>query len=528
MSSQPSSPQLRPLSRKVLGLSFVPVVLFLVLIFGFIVPRVGSAILQGKRDSMRQVVEVGYGIIQAMDREVQAGRMTRPQAEAGARAMLGSLRFDKTNYFVVQDQSGFLKVHPRGELVDNPSMLKDGPSMAIHKKWLEATQNPDGRVVEYEFTKPGQKGMFPKISYVKKYDPWGWMLAAGVYVDDVEREIRLFMGAILIASLVVAVIVFLLTMKVANRIVEPLKQLVRGLKESDLRRTLEVTTRDEIGAAALAFNEYNANLREAVTRVSTFSGRVASGSTELAASSEEMARTVADVAKVSEDLKRAGDQVFQAMDQLAGNVKTMAGSAEETERESAQAVNEAASGAEAGKGAAHGMDEIQEVTGRIFQAVKVIQDIARQTNLLSLNAAIEAAKAGAQGKGFAVVAEEVRKLAERSRASATEIEQLIQTAQATVQNGVGSVKVTLENLEAIGQRISGIATGIHEIGGLSKEQAHTSQKVGHMMQETNQRLVQNAASTHELAATVEEISHTADDLAQVASGLRKIVEGFNL
>ena len=191
-------------------------------------------------------------------------------------------------------------------------------------------------------------------------------------------------------------------------------------------------------------------------------------------------------------------------------------------------MKDTARSAEAGQGAVRGMGEIQEVTGQIVQAVRVIQDIARQTNLLSLNAAIEAAKAGAMGKGFAVVAEEVRKLAERSRSSAKEIEELIQRTQDAVSGGVDSVQTTMESLEAIRRRITDMASRIEQIGTFAGSQAETSAQVTRRMGETSQGLAQNAAATHELSATVQEIAKTSEDLAQVAEGLRRLVGGFRL
>jgi len=174
------------------------------------------------------------------------------------------------------------------------------------------------------------------------------------------------------------------------------------------------------------------------------------------------------------------------------------------------------------------MRAIQDATTRIVSAVQAIQGIARQTNLLSLNAAIEAAKAGAAGKGFAVVAEEVRKLAERSAQSAKEIEGIIRITEEAVAGGDASVRTTLDHLEAIRRRISEIASRIRGIGGLSQEQARTSQTVGRLMDETAHQLDQNATAAHQMSTAVREIARTSEELAKVAEGLKDVVGRFKL
>jgi methyl-accepting chemotaxis protein len=387
---------------------------------------------------------------------------------------------------------------------------------------------PEGGVHAYEFGKPGHPGLFPKISYVRTFAPWGWTVGTGVYVDDVDHQVRGIAAVMLGGILAVSVVVFLVARAMARRMVRPLHLLVEGLRNSDLSRQIQVDTQDEVGQAAQAFNEYNGGMRQIVQDVAQFALRVASGSTQLSASSDEMAKAVAEIAQVSEDLRRAGETVSEALRALSGDASLVATRTQEAEARGEEVVRETDRSAEAGQGTAQGMSDIQQVTGQIVKAVTMIQEIARQTNLLSLNAAIEAAKAGQQGKGFAVVAEEVRKLAERSGVAAREIEGLIRRTQEVVAGGVHSVDTTLASLEAIRDRIGGVAQSIQEIGGLSRSQAATGQEVASMMEQTTGRLAQNASATHELASTVHEIAKTSEELARVAEGLRSVVGRFKL
>jgi methyl-accepting chemotaxis protein len=442
---------------------------------------------------------------------------------------VSALRFGGGNYvFIHGPDHTIVVLPPAKQLEGKPSDQLPPATLAIVKALRAASSAPAGGYYDYPFAKPGKEGLFPKSAYAKRIGDWDWVVGAGVYLDDIDVEMRRISLALLGGALAVAIVVAVISRKRSHSMILPLRQLVQGLRDSDLSKTIDVTTQDEIGEAAKAFNAYNGKMRETVRTIGSYADRVASGSAELAATSQEMARAVHDIAKVSEELKDSGEQVSLAMGSLNGNVEAMRERTRHTGAQSDEAVLDTARGAEAGQGASQGMEQIREATSQVVKAVQVIQDIARQTNLLSLNAAIEAAKAGALGKGFAVVAEEVRKLAERSRSAALEIAQLNERTQEAVAGGVEGMKVSLSNLQTIRERITGIATSIREIGTLSQSQAETSRDVAGRMNQTTDRLSQNASATQELSATVLEITKTSDDLAGVAEGLRHVVEGFKV
>ncbi|WP_306590161.1 methyl-accepting chemotaxis protein [Geothrix sp. 21YS21S-4] len=526
----PKSFRLRSLSAKVLALALLPVGLFLLFFAFYVLPTLRQAVLSTKKEGVQQVVDLGVALLQEQEAQVRAGNLSVETAQIRGREILEGLRYSGTNYLWIQSAGPRIVGHGTrkdwdGKLTDD---LGDPAIAKLFRDFDRVAAATGGGFHEYTFSKPGASGTFPKVSYVRTFAPWGWTVGSGVYVDDVDRQVRDIAFALLAGIAVISVLIFFLARVFSRRMVHPLQQLVDGLRNSDLSREIPISTEDEIGAAARAFNDYNGGMRGTVLDVSQFAERVASGSTELAASADQMSHAVAEIARVSEDLKIAGERVSDALRSLGSSAGMVASRTRETEARSEDAVQETDRSAEAGQGAAHGMADIQLVTGQIVAAVTVIQEIARQTNLLSLNAAIEAAKAGSMGKGFAVVAEEVRKLAERSGTAAREIESLIQRTQDVVAEGARSVDTTLASLQAIRDRIGGMAESVRDIGGLSRQQADTGREVADMMAQTSLRLTQNASATHQLASTVVEIARTSEELSRVAEGMRSVVGGFRL
>ena len=518
------------LSRKILLLVLVPLVAIGIGSSIAFLVTFRSSILKAKQAGVQGIVESAYTVMASQEDLVAKGGLSREDAQRRAKELLKSIRYEGSNYVWIQTSGPRVVMHPIRPEMDGTDVsgYKDSQGMRLFVAFEDMVRKDGQGFVAYRFTRAGREGDFPKISFVKRFDKWDWTVGSGVWLDDVDQQIRTM--AVLFLGIAVSVLVFMVwivTVRV-RRMVHPLQLLVSGLEGSDLTQRIHIDTEDEIGRAAQAFNSYNATMHGRIVELQGLAQRVASGSIELAATQEEMSRAVGEIARAGDELQDSGRQVQEAMTKLEEDSRRMAMKATEIGDQGRKTADETDGGRKAGEGAAQGMERIRSVTDQIVQAVRVIQDIARQTNLLSLNAAIEAAKAGTMGKGFAVVAEEVRKLAERSREAAREIEGLIVHTQEAVTAGVESTGRTLGTLNGILDQIQGMATQLREIQDLSSSEVQTGDDVKRRMERTSDRLSQNASATHQLTITVQEIARTSEDLAHVAESLKTFVGTFKV
>ena len=220
----------------------------------------------------------------------------------------------------------------------------------------------------------------------------------------------------------------------------------------------------DFNLAASELEQAMARVVEGAHAIGAMSGEIAGGADDLAQRTEHQAATIEETAAAMEELTATVRNSAEGASRAAEIVRRTMGDAEQ-------------SGVVMGEAVA-AMGGIARSSHDIGKVVDLIEEIAFQTNLLALNASVEAARAGEAGRGFAVVAAEVRALSGRSAEAAKEINGLISSSSAQVEQGVELVGRTGGALERMIGQVQEINTLIADIATASREQAITLTEVG--------------------------------------------------
>ncbi|MEM6485487.1 MAG: methyl-accepting chemotaxis protein, partial [Pseudomonadota bacterium] len=260
-----------------------------------------------------------------------------------------------------------------------------------------------------------------------------------------------------------------------------------------------------------AFNRLLSDVEQLISELAGASGQLGTVSEQLKSSSD-------DATQSSENQHRAVSDASDAMVELTATIEAVSQNAQQTAEVTAEADIQVRTGEERVAVAikkthtlVSGMEEanksietLSERVSSIGAVVDVIRDISEQTNLLALNAAIEAARAGEHGRGFAVVSDEVRELAQRTRSSTEEIQDIIESLQKTTNTAVSHIN---QGREASERTAEAMNSADESFKGISE-----------IVQRINEMSASNASSTEQQSASIKGITENIGRVSEFSVG----------
>jgi len=472
-----------------------------------------SLLMQERELGLQQAVETAHGVIAHFHDLAVKGTMPEEDAKKAAIAAIKSLRYSGTEYFFIQDYQLKMVMHPTNPAMDGQDVTgnKDPNGKFMSLEMDKMAKASGSGFVSYMWPKPGSQTPVDKISFVKAFAPWGWVVASGVYVDNVNAAI---MTRVITSSIGAAVLAGLLLM--ASLVISRgiLRQL-GGEPELAVDITRRIAAGDLSVDIALKAGDQSSLLYALVTMRDSLSGivgQVRSGSEGVATASAEIAQGNQDLSSRTESQASALEETAASMEELSATVKQNADNARQANQLSMSASTVAVQGGEVVAQVVATMKGINEASHKIADIISVIDGIAFQTNILALNAAVEAARAGEQGRGFAVVATEVRALAGRSAAAAKEIKALIEVSETRVEQGSLLVDRAGTTMQEVVTSIRRVTDLMGEISAASNEQSLGVSQVGEAVIQMDQVTQQNAALVEEMAAAASSLKSQAHEL----------------
>ncbi|PCI23386.1 MAG: hypothetical protein COB67_12835, partial [SAR324 cluster bacterium] len=406
------------IKTKILGITFLPMVLIglLTTLFSAYVMYSNAAnriedyrskLLIEEKIALSKYIDIAYNAIDKIYQDSSDKNINSQVAQKMAMELIRSMRYGENGYFWINDFQPTMLMHPFQVKLEGKFMgdFKDYNGLYLFQEFVNISKKQGQGVVSYTWSKPGSERPQPKISFVKAFPQWKWIIGTGSYVDKIEIVIQrerekiieemqlmiiknVIIGSAL--SLIILVILLIAINRYINRPIKNMVSFIHRMSQGHLEKQLELNSQDELGEMSRALNGFVKTLQVAFSSIHQNSESLSTVSYQLSATTSEMEKASDEVNEGTEHSASSVLQTSANIKELADSLIEIKRSVKEVEKLAREAQNDAQEGTKAVQNTTKSIRKIAAGSKEIGGITNVIAEIASQTNILSLNAAIEA------------------------------------------------------------------------------------------------------------------------------------------
>lgn len=413
----------------------------------------------------------------------------------------------------------------------------------------------------------------PYLITFSKTQYFDWTVVGMIPVSAIVKNARSMESVIILLTAFFTLIAIVFGILFALKIVKDIEKITDVMaiaEKGDLTNTINIRRSDEIGSLSRSFNNMTKNIKKLIEKGVNLTQQVTSSiaslttiATETSTASNEIARAIQEIAEGAGTQAKEATNVSGIVSQFGKKIESIVFSIDQINKLSKDVFNLSEDGFEAVKSLDKATDDTVNITDSMIRTINQLADysksigkiisllgsISEQTKLLALNASIEAAKAGEAGRGFAVVASEIRKLADMSKESTREVDEIIKkiinqtkeaqeiadkvglvinnqnTAVETVTGAFGKIKSAVEELF---EKIENINKLVLSIDNEKTAIIESVENISAISQETAASTQEVSASTEEQLAAIEELKSMIERLNILAQDLYQAMQVFRV
>ncbi|RKX44137.1 MAG: hypothetical protein DRP27_07130, partial [Thermotogae bacterium] len=335
-------------------------------------------------------VELVYSIVEQVYQQEKAGKLSHEEAVQKVKELVSPLRFQGDNYVFIIDSNYVLPVHPTLEGKDGSTIQDKNPDekkrVYVIRDLADGARKNGEFILEYYWDKPGQKKVVPKITYAKFFEPYQWTIGAGIYADDIQKDVMALLLPILYAGIAAVVIVIVILYFIARGIGKAagtLETAVGTIAGGDLTHTFELNRSDELGRVGNAIKKMIAELKEVLTGVIESSKESNTLAQNLAAAAEEQGAAAQEVTQAFERATEEFQNISATLQEVTSGVEEVAASAQNVSKSAQELAESSEVVAQSVKNGVNAIDVVSETVRRTYRDV---QETAKQVEELANHA----------------------------------------------------------------------------------------------------------------------------------------------
>lgn len=479
-----------------------------------------------KREAIRSIVQTAYSIITDYAAQERTGALSQAEAQKQAAERIRHLRYKEREYFWINNMERRFVMNPYVPAIEGIDLSTSDAYRRLEPILRDIVQECKRQEAEgfvsYKTGKPGVPGVdYPKLSFVKLYKPWGWVVGSGIYIDDVEHDLAILRWNIIGATIITGLLSLTIGLAFAWYLARSIRRLNKAAKQvaqGNHDVVVAVSSADEIGNLAQTFNIMLESVRRFIDEVQQKRSEA-----QTAADEAHTART--EIIEHTTYLASSIQTILQEVQRLAEGDLTIVVQPEATHRKQDK-IKELCDGL---NGA------VQKIRLMMAEVVHVSNVVASSTHDISTGTAKISAginEQHSQTLQISSAVEEMTHIIAENRNNATRAANAARTAERYAHEGGAVMKQTIQGISDVARAVAESTSMIERLNDSSKRVRAVVHIINDIAEQTNLLALNasiEAARAGEqgrgFAVVAEEVRNLAEKTVQ---STRDITEMINL